>query len=55
MSEPDTRRPATPGQPSIHRAPWPRAEELAQMPAPADGESLVLRAAARSAIPAPPS
>jgi valyl-tRNA synthetase len=38
------------GQPSIHRAPWPRAEELAQVPPPADGESLVLAAAAMSAI-----
>ncbi len=38
------------GQPSIHRAPWPRPDELAAVPAPADRDSLALATAAMGAI-----
>ena len=38
------------GQPSIHRAPWPRREELAHVAAPADSGALELAATAMSAV-----
>jgi valyl-tRNA synthetase len=38
------------GHPSIHRAPWPRAAELATVPAPAHGDSLALATAAMGAV-----
>ena len=38
------------GHPSIHRAPWPTAEELAGVPEPADPESFALATAALAAI-----
>jgi valyl-tRNA synthetase len=38
------------GRPSIHRAPWPVPEELADVPAPADAGSLSLAVAALAAV-----
>jgi valyl-tRNA synthetase len=38
------------GEPSIHRAPWPVAEEFASVPAPADAESFAVASACWRAI-----